>query len=182
MAIAIGTFAIFPKGHHPMRKGTQNLLPTIVLVCASSFQCAGAARGVLCALPGETYPSDPFELDVTVSPSETAVGEPFTIKYTLRNISDQAVPACATGWNDFYILGTRRGEGQGTASLDDVDPQTTFRIPSLFSMTWEAEIRTPDVGVGEARVRGVLRSSCSLWSGSVMSAPVPLVIRAHPSR
>ena len=151
----------------------------LLLVVGMSTGCASrASRSSLWAPPGETYPDDPFRLEVKISRSEVAVGESLTMHYILTNTTAHAVAACADGWGDFHVLGTRRDKGQASISLDAVRPNMVFRVPPHASMVWQAEIVIPDVGTGPASIRGTLRSSCSLWSGTVVSEPVRVTIRS----
>src|SRR5436309_24363 len=152
-----------------------------ILICvaaALSMRCAsGRSHGCVQLLQGESYPKDPFRLQVRVAPSEIVVGQPLTIEYTLTNTSDQAVAACADGWSDFYVRGTHGDHGHSSASLDALRPEMVFRVPPHASIVWRADVRFNEVGLGPATLRGTLQSSCSLWSGSVVSDAVQLTIR-----
>ena len=147
----------------------------LVFFGVMSIQCA--SHGPAWRQPGETYPNDPFSLRLTASPAETIVGEPLTLEYVLTNTTEQAIAACADSWRSYHVWGTRSEEGQETISNDSVPPERVFRIPPRSSLVWRIDIRTPNVGTGPATIRGTLRSTCSLWSGSVVSDPVTVVIR-----
>ena len=56
-------------------------------------------------------------------------------------------------------------------------PERVFRIPPHASLVWRTDIEAPDVGAGPATIRGIVHSTCSLWSGSVVSDPVTVMIR-----
>lgn len=156
-----------------MRRGSAGLLPLVFGLL--SVQCASS--GSAWKHPGETYPGNALALRLKVSPVETAVGAALVLEYVLTNTTGQPVSACADSWNDYHVWGTRGEDGQATVSHDTVPPERIFRIPPRASLLWRVDVRTPDVGVGPATIRGMLRSSCSLWSGSVVSEPVTVTIR-----
>lgn len=140
-----------------------------------SIQCASRDPALM---RPETYPSKVFTLQLRVSPIETAVGEPLTLEYVLTNTIERAVSACADSWDNYHVWGTRSEEGQATINHDGVRPERVFRIPPRTSLVWRVVIKTPDVGTGQATIRGMLHSTCSLWSGSVVSEPVAVMIRS----
>jgi hypothetical protein len=144
-----------------------------------SIRCA--SRGSAWKQPGETFPSNAFTLRLKASPVETMVGAPLVLEYVLTNITEQPVSACADSWSNYHVRGTRGEKGQATVSLDAVSPERIFRIPPHASLVWRVDVRTPDVGDGPATIRGMLNSSCSLWSGSVVSDPVTVTIRSASS-
>ena len=156
-----------------MLQGLTRLL--ILIAGVLSIQCA--SRGTVWRQPGETYPAKAFTLQLRVSPIEATVGDPLSLEYVLTNTTEQAVAACADSWSNYHMWGTRSEKGQATINFDAVPPESIFRIPPRASLVWRVDIKTPDVGTGSATIRGILHSSCSLWSGSVVSEPVTVTIR-----
>jgi len=148
---------------------------SLLVLALVSVQCA--SRGLAEKQPGEIYPSKPFTLQLRVSPPETVMGAPLTLEYVLTNTTEVAVAACADSWNSYHVWGTRGEKGHETLSLDAVPPERVFRIPPHASLVWRTDIKAPDVGAGPATIRGIVHSTCSLWSGSVVSDPVTVMIR-----
>lgn len=152
-----------------------------LLLGALSLQCASQSlHGPLWAPAMETYPSQPFRLEIHVSAPEAEVGSILTVEYTLTNTTNQAIAACAANWSDYHLIGAKRDMGQASVNVDFPHPDMVFRIPPHASMVWHANIAVPDVGAGPSRLSGMLRSSCSLWTGLVVSEPVPITITSSP--
>lgn len=162
-----------------MRIRVMASLVVLQLAVGAVAGCAARAHRPWWSPEDQSHLKEPFSLKVNVDRSDVAIGESLTIEYILANTSDVAVTACANGWGDFHLSGTRRGVGHATTSVDGVLPEAIFRLPPHTRMVWSAVIKVPDVGAGSASLRGTLRSSCSLWPGEVWSEPVAMTLRSQ---
>lgn len=131
----------------------RRVLPIIVSLW--TVGCATRAN----ALTDAPYPVDPFELELTVVPAEVAAGESVTLRYVLKNITEHAVSACADAWNTYHVLGTKGEQGMETTQLDRPLDDRILRVPPNASLVWTTDVAIKDIGVGQATVRGTLRSS-----------------------
>lgn len=160
---------------------TKRLFWTALIGVLSVLAIGCAARGTSGARVGESYPADPFRLELTVSPQEVEVGQSVTFEYALTNVTNRAVSACADAWDGYQMWGTRSEQGRTTVSLDRPREDHIFRVPPGAALVWKSVVSVRDIGSGEATVRGIFQSSCSsFWSGSVSSSPVKVVVKPRP--
>lgn len=156
-----------------MRKPASFLLAAVALL---GLQCAQHKRHMI--LHDKTYPPKPFQLDLRISPDEALPGDRLTFEYVLTNTSDVSVAACLDGRSGYHMWGPKAEAGADQVVLDGPKRDTVFELPPHTSLVWRVEIKAPDVGPGQAKVYGIVNSSCELWAGTVVSSPVVVTIKS----
>jgi len=151
----------------------------IVILGVLIAACAAGPKARLCLDTGEPSTEPPFELTVTLSATELAVGDRVQVTYHLRNISQNPAAACPDGWDEFHVINiaTKANRGLLYASTA-IDTNSAIRLPPQATLTWVREAQIPDVGVGEAQFLGRFASACGPWTGGLYSQPVTIQIVA----
>jgi hypothetical protein len=147
------------------------------LIVGLSIFAASCAPKVLWAPLGETHPDDALTLQVKVTPGEASSGDSIALEYLLTNVTDRAVSGCADDWGGYHIWAKNSEQGEQAVRNDRVEPSRVFRIPPHATLSWKTNIVLKNLAAGDATIRGIFRSTCSLWQGTAISQPVQLVIR-----
>ena len=146
---------------------------------AQSFFLFGVATAApetdLCP-PAVKVPEAPFTLSIALDRTKASVGETISCKYTLTNITNHAICACANAWDEYYMFGPNGQRSATTVVCDGILGDDIFKIPPGASLTWQRDIEVLDVGPGPSNVQGIFKSKCWLWNGSVSSDSVRIEI------
>jgi len=164
-----------------IRWGMSRLILVLCLCVGALFMsgCASASTSASWCVPGgPQLAENPFRLDVQVEPSRMSYGQNITVKYTLTNISTEAVASCAAGWNSFELVdarGIRHGGGVAifTGWSETNDP---FRLPPTTALSWHVKMVLPQAAPGPAQFQGMFQSGAGNWVGVVRSEPIALEI------
>jgi len=149
-----------------------------VLVVAAVSGVSGGDH--VYAFKGEQYPEHPFDLTASVDRDSAKVGAVLRVAYRLENISDVAISTCASGWNEYSIIG---GDGKAMGLVivhkDGISSFNFLRLPPKTTLSWESDCEVLDVAPGEGVFIARFQSSsmCSyLWQGMVESPEIPITI------
>ena len=64
-----------------------------------------AAGDQVYAFKGEQYPKDPFVLTASIGRDAARIGDKLKVTYRLSNTTDVAISTCASGWDEYSIVG-----------------------------------------------------------------------------
>jgi hypothetical protein len=122
-------------------------------------------------------PPGPFSLRVTLPAPDAVVGRTVKVSYSLTNDTEAEIHGCADDWS--------AGVWWGPAGIRATFIQGPFRCEAWgkfelgphATRTWSADVKVLNVGLGDGRFVGVVRSTGDTWSGEVRSAAVPVALR-----
>ena len=122
-------------------------------------------------------PAGPLSLRVMLAASEAIIGATAKVTYRLTNETEEAFAGCADDWS--------AGVWWGPAGIRGTVIETPYRCPATghFTLaphatrTWTSDVKVLNVGLGEGRFVGVVRSSGDTWAGETRAPGVPVVFR-----
>jgi hypothetical protein len=125
-------------------------------------------------------PPGPFSLRVTLPTPDAVVGRTVKITYQLTNDTDSAMNGCADDWSAGVWWGPAGIRPTAIQTPFGCQPSGHFALLPHATRTWTSDVKVLNVGLGEGRFVGVVRSTGDTWSGEVRSPSVPIVFRdAH---
>lgn len=125
-------------------------------------------------------PAGPLSLRVSLATSEVIVGAVAKVTCRLTNETDDAFTGCADDWSAGVWWGAAGIRATTIETAYSCPAAGHFRLPPHATRTWTTDVKVLNVGLGEGRFVGVVRSSGDTWSGETRSPAVPVVFRdAH---
>ncbi len=135
--------------------------------------CADGAADLLNPPP----PPGPFSLRVTLAAPEAVVGGTIQVSYSLTNDTETEIHGCADDWSSGVWWGPAGIRATFIQGAFQCEAWGKFELGPHASRTWSSDVKVLNVGIGDGRFVGVVRSTGDSWSGEVRSAAVPVVLR-----
>ncbi|HET8948281.1 MAG TPA: hypothetical protein VFQ07_14980 [Candidatus Polarisedimenticolia bacterium] len=122
-------------------------------------------------------PPGPFSLRVSLPTPDAVVGQTVKVTYRLTNDTEEAINGCADDWSAGVWWGRAGIRGTPIQTAFNCPASGHFRLSSHATRTWTSEVKVLNVGLGDGRFVGVVRTTGETWSGEVRSPAIPVIFR-----
>jgi len=120
-------------------------------------------------------PPGPFSLRVTLPAPDAVVGRTIKVSYSLTNDTETMLHGCADDWSAGVWWGPAGIRATFVQGAFQCEAWGKFELGPHASRTWTTDVKVLNVGIGDGRFVGVVRSTGDSWSGEVRSPAVPVV-------
>ncbi|HYV20981.1 MAG TPA: HEAT repeat domain-containing protein [Verrucomicrobiae bacterium] len=105
------------------------------------------------------------------------MGRTIKVSYSLTNDTETELHGCADDWSAGVWWGPAGIRATFVQGAFQCEAWGKFDLGPHASRTWSSDVHVLNVGIGDGRFVGVVRSTGDSWSGEVRSPAVPVVFR-----
>ena len=120
-------------------------------------------------------PPGPFSLRVALPALDAVVGRTVKVSYSLTNDTETEIHGCADDWSAGVWWGPAGIRATFAQGAFHCEAWGKFDLGPHASRTWSSDVKVLNVGLGDGRFVGLVRSTGDSWSGEVRSPAVPVV-------